>query len=207
MISAILSSLASLIISIISSAGYFGVAALSALESACIPIPSEVIVTFSGYLASIGRFSVWTVVLWATIGNLAGSLAAYAVGYWGGRPFIRRYGKYVFLREEELEHADVWFKRYGSPAIFFSRMLPIVRTFISLPAGIGRMNLKKFIAYTFLGALPWNLGLTYLGVALGENWKSLEVYFRKFDYIILVILIIGIGWWVKRHLLKKNNID
>ncbi len=203
MISDILSWLASLIINIISTSGYFGIVVLSALESACVPIPSEVIVPFSGYLAGIGKFSFLAVVLWATFGNLFGSLIAYAVGYFGGRPFIRRWGKYVFLREEELERADVWFKKYGSPAIFFSRMLPIVRTFISLPAGIGRMNLTKFVAYTFLGALPWNFALVYLGLKFGENWKDLEVYFRKFDYVILVVLLLGIGWWVRRHLLKK----
>jgi len=205
MISDILSWLASLIINIISSTGYFGIAVLSALESACVPIPSEVIVPFSGYLAGIGRFSFLAVALSATLGNLVGSLGAYAIGFYGGRPFIRRWGKYVFLREEELGRADAWFKKYGSPAIFFSRMLPIVRTFISLPAGIGKMNLPKFVAYTFLGALPWNFGLAYLGLKLGENWKSLEQYFRRFDYLILVVILLGIGWWVKRHLLKTQK--
>jgi len=204
MVSDILSWIGSLIINIISTSGYAGIAVLSALESACVPIPSEVIVPFSGYLAGIGQFSFWPVIFWATLGNLAGSLAAYAAGYYGGRPFIAKFGKYVFLREGDLEHADVWFKKYGSPAIFFSRMLPIVRTFISLPAGIGRMDLKKFIAYTFLGALPWNFGLAYLGLKLGENWNSLEIYFRKFDYLILVVILLGIGWWIRSHLLKQG---
>jgi len=203
MVSNILGWLASLIISIISASGYFGVTLFMALESACIPIPSEVVMPFAGYLISAGRFSLLGVTLAGTLGNLIGSLVAYTVGHWGGRPFIRKFGKYVFLRPEELDHADVWFLKYGSPAIFFSRLLPIVRTFISLPAGIGRMKLPKFLAYTFLGSLPWNFGLAYLGLKLGENWKNLEQYFRKFDYVILVILIIGIIWWVRRHLLKK----
>lgn len=204
MISSILSWLASLIINFISSTGYLGVAVLSALESACIPVPSEVIVPFSGYLVSAGRFSFLAVALWATLGNLVGSLAAYFVGYWGGRPFIRQWGKYIFLRQEEIDNADKWFLRYGSIAVFFSRLLPIVRTFISLPAGIGRMRLSKFITFTFLGSLPWNFGLAYIGLKLGENWKSLEQYFRKFDYALLIILMIGVAWWAKNHLLKNK---
>jgi len=205
MITAILAWFASLIISVISSSGYLGVAAFMTLESACIPIPSEIIMPFSGFLASSGRFSLWLIVMAGTLGNVFGSLIAYFVGFYGGRAFIMEYGKYVFLKEEELEHADTWFKKYGSPAIFFSRLMPIVRTFISLPAGIGRMDLKKFTAYTFFGSLPWNFGLAYLGLKLGESWKNLEQYFRRFDYVILAIIAIGIAWWVKNHLLKKED--
>lgn len=206
MISDILSWLASFIINIISATGYLGVTFFMTLESACIPIPSEIVMPFSGFLASFGQFSLWAVAFLGTIGNLIGSLAAYAIGFYGGRPFIRRWGKYIFLREEELGHADVWFKKYGSPAVFFSRLLPIVRTFISLPAGIGRMKLPKFIAFTFLGSLPWNFGLAYIGFKLGQNWKNLEIYFRKFDYVILIVLIIGIAWWAKSHFLRKENL-
>lgn len=205
MISSILSWFASLIISVISGSGYLGVTLFMTLESACIPIPSEIVMPFSGYLVSTGQFTLIGVALVATLGNLAGSLIAYFVGYYGGRPFIRRWGRYVFLRQEELEHADGWFKKYGSPAIFFSRLLPIVRTFISLPAGIGRMKLPKFVGYTFLGSLPWNFGLAYLGVVLGENWNSLGIYFRKFDYVILAAIIIGIFWWIWRHFIKKKK--
>jgi len=203
----ILSWLVSLIISVISSAGYLGVTIFMTLESACIPIPSEIVMPFSGYLVAGGRFGLWTVTLFATLGNLAGSLIAYFVGFYGGRAFIKKYGRYVFLREEELNHADNWFKKYGSPAIFFSRLLPIVRTFISLPAGIGRMNLPKFITYTFLGSLPWNFCLVYIGLKLGQNWEHLGIYFRRFDYVILAALVIGIAWWVKDHLLKNKNIS
>jgi len=204
MISDILSLLASLIISIISGTGYPGIVLLMALESACVPIPSEVVMPFSGYLVSAGSFSYLAVAFCATLGNLIGSLAAYAIGFYGGRPFIRRWGKYILLCEEELNYADQWFLKYGSAAVFFSRLLPIVRTFISLPAGIGKMNLKKFVAYTFLGSLPWNLGLTYIGVVLGQNWKNLETYFRKFDYVILIVIIFGVAWWVRSHILKSK---
>lgn len=203
MISSIFSWLASFIISIISGSGYLGVTLMMTIESVCIPIPSEIVMPFSGYLVSLGQFYFWPIVLLATLGNLIGSLVAYFVGYYGGRSFIRRWGKYVLLREEELEHADYWFKKYGSPAIFFSRMLPIVRTFISLPAGIGRMRLPKFISYTFFGSLPWNFALAYIGWKLGQNWKSLEQYFKKFDYVILVLIFIGIAWWIWRHFFKK----
>lgn len=175
-----------------------------ALESACIPIPSEIVMPFSGFLVSMGQFSLIWVAIVATLGNLAGSILAYAVGYWGGRPLVVRYGKYLLIHEEEVDKADKWFARYGSSTVFFSRLLPIVRTFISLPAGISRMNFSKFLAYTFFGSLPWNFGLAYVGVVLGQNWKGLETYFRKFDYLILVLIIAAIVWWIWRHLIKKQ---
>lgn len=204
MISDILGWLASLIISIISNTGYLGVTFLMALESAGILIPSEVIMPFSGYLAGIGRFSLWLVIFWATVGNIFGSLALYVVGYYGGRPFALRYGRYFFFTAEELEKSDKWFKKYGSLAVFFGRMLPVVRTYISLPAGVVKMNLPKFLGYTFVGSVPWNFALAYIGLVLGENWKGIEIYFRKFDYVILILIVIGIVWWARRHLIKSK---
>jgi membrane protein DedA with SNARE-associated domain len=207
MITAILSWLASLIISVISASGYLGIAFLMTLESGCILIPSEVIMPFSGYLVSTGRFTLWIVILAGTVGNLAGSVLAYAIGYWGGRPLVIKYGKYILLREEEIDKADKWFARSGPSTVFLSRMLPVVRTFISLPAGIAKMNFPKFLAYTFFGSLPWNFGLAYLGLILGENWKSLETYFRKFDYLILGLLILAVIWWIWKHFNNKNKIS
>ena len=204
MITAILSWLASLIISVISNTGYLGVTFLMALESAGILIPSEVIMPFSGYLAGTGSFSLWLVIFWATVGNVFGSLALYVVGYYGGRPFALRYGRYFFFTPEELEKSDKWFKKYGLPAVFFGRMLPVVRTYISLPAGIVKMDLKKFLAYTFFGSVPWNFALAYIGFLLGENWKNMEVYFRKFDYIILIFLAAGLAWFLWSHFLNKK---
>jgi membrane protein DedA with SNARE-associated domain len=206
MITTILSWLASLIINIISGSGYLGVTILMTLESACVLIPSEVIMPFSGYLVSVGRFSLFYVVLLATLGNLAGSVLAYAVGYWGGRPLVIKYGRYILLHEEEIDKADKWFVRRGPSTVFFSRLLPVIRTFISLPAGISRMNFPRFLAYTFFGSLPWNFGLAYLGVSLGENWKNLEAYFRKFDYLILILIIVAAAWWIRKHLIKKQHI-
>jgi membrane protein DedA with SNARE-associated domain len=205
MITVILSWLASLIISVISASGYLGIAFLMALESACILIPSEVVMPFSGYLVSLGQFSLWLVVLFATLGNLAGSILAYAVGYWGGRPLVLKYGRYVLIHEEEINKADRWFARQGPSTVFFGRLLPVVRTFISLPAGITRMKFPKFLAYTFFGSLPWNFALAYVGVVLGENWKNLESYFRQFDYLILFLIIAVVAWWISRHLIKKHG--
>lgn len=170
-----------------------------ALESAGVPVPSEVIMPFSGFLVTTGRFSLWLVILWATVGNLLGSLVLYIIGCYGGRRFILKYGRYFFFSEQELNKSDEWFKKYGSPAIFFGRMLPIVRTYISLPAGVTKISLPKFLIYTFIGSLPWNFALAYIGVALGQNWKEIEVYFRKFDFIILIMILAAIGWWLWRH--------
>jgi len=199
MISAIITWLSSLVISIISTTGYFGVFILMALESACIPIPSEVILPFSGFLVWEGRFVLWQVVLWGALGNLFGSIIAYAVGYFGGRRAIEKYGKYILISCHDLDLADNWFKKYGQATVFFSRLLPIVRTFISLPAGIARMDFKKFCFYTFIGCLPWSWLLACFGVVMGENWEELKVYFHKFDLVIGVIIIVGIIWWVRRH--------
>ncbi|MDD5589820.1 MAG: DedA family protein [Candidatus Portnoybacteria bacterium] len=205
MVADILSWTGSLIINFISNLGYPGIFILSAIESACIPVPSEVVLPFSGFLASTGRFSLWMIVLVGTAANLAGSLAAYAVGYFGGRKFIKRWGKYILLKNSDLELADSWFLKYGSAAVFFSRILPVVRTFISLPAGICRMKLPGFMIFTVLGALPWNAGLAYIGFKLGQNWPKIEHYFRRFDYLILGLVLIGAFWWIWRHF-KKNNI-
>ncbi len=205
MISAFLGAVSILILSAIENTGYLGVFSLMALESAGIPVPSEIIMPFSGFLVTTGRFSLWLVILWATVGNLLGSLVLYIIGCYGGRRFILKYGRYFFFSEQELNKSDEWFKKYGSPAIFFGRMLPIVRTYISLPAGVTKISLPKFVIYTFIGSLPWNFALAYIGVALGQNWKEIEVYFQRFDYLILILILLGIGWWLWRHFKNRNN--
>ena len=199
MVSAILSWLSSVIIEVISTTGYAGVFFLMLLESACIPVPSEVIMPFSGFLVWEGRFALWPVVLWGALGNLAGSILAYGVGLWGGRRLIEKYGKYVLISSHDLDLADNWFAKYGQAAVLVSRVLPVVRTFISLPAGIARMPFKKFCVYTFLGALPWSFALAYAGLIAGENWDFLKTYFHKFDLIIGAVIIIFIVWWAWRH--------
>lgn len=204
MVSIILAWLSSMIISVISSAGYGGVFFLMALESACVPIPSEVIMPFAGFLVWEGRFDLWPVVIWGTLGNLAGSILAYGAGLWGGRRLVEKYGKYVLISRHDLDLADSWFARYGQIVILASRMLPVVRTFISLPAGITRMPFKKFCVYTLLGCLPWSFALAYAGLVAGANWDFLKVYFHKFDLLIGALIILGAIWWVRRHVLSTE---
>lgn len=176
---------------------------LSMLESAAIPIPSEIVVPFSGFLASSGRFVLLAVVLVATVANLAGSIILFFIGRSGGRWILERYGKYVFIHQKDLDIGDRWFLKYGARAVFFSRMLPVVRTFISLPAGVANMNFKKFTALTFFGALPWNFALAYIGFKMGENWDALHIYFQKANFIIAGLILIGVLWYVFKH--KKHR--
>ncbi len=199
----IISFITSFIINTISSLGYFGVGLMMAIESACVPLPSEIIMPFAGFLAAQGEFSLFGAALAGAVGCVIGSAAAYAAGVWGGRAFIEKYGKYILISHHDLDVADKFFNKYGSSAIFFSRLLPVVRTFISLPAGIAKMNFSKFIIYSFSGSLPWCYGLAYLGKILGDNWKTLGAYFHKFDAVIVVVIIAGAVWYIRRHL--KNN--
>lgn len=200
----------SFVINAISDWGYFGITVLMALESACIPIPSEIIMPFSGFLVFDGKFSLIPVILWGTLGNLLGSIAAYFAGFYGGRPFIEKYGKYLLISNRDLDLADRWFAKYGNVSILFSRMLPVVRTFISFPAGICKMPFWKFSLYTFLGSLPWAFVLTYAGIILGENWKNLEVYFKKFDWLILILGIFAVSLFIIKKVrtpLRENLVS
>lgn len=206
MIEKIISVLAGFIIWGISLLGYSGVALMMAIESACIPLPSEIIMPFSGYLVSQGQFSLWGVSLAGAIGCVLGSILAYWVGYYGGRPAAEKYGKYILITAHDLDIADKFFQKYGNAAVFFSRLLPVVRTFISLPAGISRMNFPKFIVYTFLGSLPFCYFLAYIGKKMGDNWNTLGVYFHKFDAVIGIIILVGIIWFIRRHLNIKKKV-
>ncbi|MFY9458052.1 MAG: DedA family protein [Candidatus Spechtbacterales bacterium] len=201
----ILEWLSSFIISAIENTGYAGIAFLMALESANIPVPSEIIMPFSGYLVFQGKLNLLQVVFWGALGNLAGSILSYYLGYFGGRRVLEKYGKFLFISGSDIDLADRWFQKYGTIIVFASRMLPIARTFISFPAGIARMNVFKFSAYTFTGSLIWSYFLTYAGVIMGENWTRLEVYFRKFDWAIAALIVMGAGWWVWRHIKIHNS--
>jgi membrane protein DedA with SNARE-associated domain len=172
----------------ISALGYGGVVGLMAIESACIPLPSEVIMPFSGYLVYVGRFNLHAASLAGALGCAIGSTVAYAVGYWGGRPAVEKYGRYVLLRRAEFEKADRWFNNNGEWVVFVSRLLPVIRTFISLPAGIVRMNFPRFLAYSFFGSVPWCYFLTYVGLLLGRNWPIIGRYFHRADVLILAAL-------------------
>lgn len=205
MIGKIISVLATFIIASISALGYAGIAAMMAIESACIPLPSEIIMPFSGYLVSQGRFTIFGTALAGAIGCVIGSIVAYVVGRYGGRAFIWKYGKYVLISHHDIELADRWFNKYGQWAIFFSRLLPVIRTFISLPAGIAKMRFVPFVIYTFLGSLPWCYALSYVGFRLGAHWETLGGYFHKFDAAIGIIILSGAVWWVWRHIKHVKN--
>lgn len=200
MFEAIIEPVGKWIIEVISEIGYLGIVLTMGIESACIPLPSEIIMPFSGYLASIGRFNLYLVSVAGAFGCLVGSILAYFVGIWGGRAFILKYGKYFLVSHKDLETAERWFGRYGDLTIFFSRLMPVIRTFISLPAGIAKMNFSKFAIYTFLGSLPWCFALAYVGKILGENWQSIRVYFHNADILIIVLIVLGIGFFIYRHL-------
>ncbi len=190
------------IINLISSLGYFGIFIAMTIESALIPLPSEIIMPFSGYLVSQGKFNIWLVTLMGALGNVLGSWIAYFIGIKGGRPLVLKYGKYVLIHKHEIEKADKWFKKYGSKAIFFSRLLPAIRTFISLPAGIAKMNFKKFTLYTFIGSIPWCFALTFIGYKIGQNWNEISPIFHRIDIIILIFIIVAAFILYKRY--KKN---
>jgi len=199
MISRILSLLSAFVIYVISTGGYAGIVLLMAIESACIPLPSEVIMPFSGYLVFTGRFNLLWVATAGAIGCNVGSVAAYEVGAYGGRRLVEKYGAWIWMSERELAWADRFFARYGNAAVFLGRLLPVVRTFIALPAGIAHMPRVRFHLYTFLGSWPWCYGLAYLGMKAGENWHYLGKYFHRFDAVIGAVIAAGVIWFVWTH--------
>jgi membrane protein DedA with SNARE-associated domain len=202
MIAKIITVLSGFIVATISAMGYSGIVLLMAIESACIPLPSEIIMPFSGYLVSTGEMTLWGVAIAGAVGCVLGSLIAYWVGMYGGRPFIEKYGKYILLSRHDLDIADRWFAKYGEIIVFVSRLLPAIRTFIAFPAGVARMNLPRFVIYTFAGSLPWCLALAYVGQKLGEQWDkddTLKTWFHRFDFLIGIAGVLFVTWWVWRH--------
>lgn len=190
--------------------GYAGVVIAMAIESAAIPLPSELILPFAGWVVSRGLvepltgapWSYWGAVAAGVVGNTAGSLVAYYVGLYGGRPFLERWGRYVLISAGDLDLADRWFARWGDATVFFSRMLPIVRTFISVPAGIARMPLWRFLAFSILGAVPWVMLLVWGGMVLGDNWLELKRRLAGLDYLVAAALLLLVGVFVWRHVRK-----
>lgn len=185
--------------SVIGVTGYAGISLLMGIESACIPLPSELIMPFAGYLVYEGSMNLFWAATAGAIGCNLGSLVAYEIGRYGGRPLVERYGRWILMGKRELQWADRFFSRWGEAAVFVGRLLPVIRTFIALPAGVARMPRGKFHAYTFLGSWPWCFGLAYLGMKLGENWRSLGQYFHQFDAVIGTLLVAGIVWFIWSH--------
>jgi membrane protein DedA with SNARE-associated domain len=188
----------------ISAVGYAGVFVLMVLESACIPIPSEIIMPFSGFLVSAGKLSLFWVTFAGAFGNLVGAVITYAIGYWGGRPFIAKYGKFFFVREKELHHAEKFFNKWGDFAVFLGRNLPVIRTFISLPAGVAEMNFTKFAVYSFIGSIPWCFALAYLGQLLGANWMVIRKYGDVLDVVVGAVVVFFAARFVLDHLRKRK---
>ena len=189
--------------SVVVSGGYLGIVLLSLADSAAIPIPSEIVMPFAGFLAAQGHFNLFLVALAGTVGATLGALLLYAVGRIGGRPFIDRYGRYFFISHHDVTVAENFFERYGSAANFIGRFLPVIRTYISLPAGIARNNVAKFTLYVFLGSLAWSLGLAYVGYRFGQSWTTVSAYLSKFSDVVWVVVAVAVVWYVYRHI--KNR--
>jgi membrane protein DedA with SNARE-associated domain len=200
----IIESVVQIILDLIGALGLPGVFGLMTLESMCLPIPSEIVMTFAGALVFQGESTMldgsWlgliAVTMAGTLGCAVGSIIAYYIGERGGRPFVLRYGKYVLLNEKHLDSAERWFIKYGDMAVFVSRLLPVVRTFISLPAGMAKMNFTRFVVLSFIGSLPWCFALTYLGYILGANWQAVEGVFRQLDILIVVAGVAVVIWYI-----------
>ncbi|MFZ5826996.1 MAG: DedA family protein [Bacillota bacterium] len=172
--------------------GYWGIALGMALESACIPLPSEIVLPFGGFLAAVGRISFTQAFMAGQLGGLAGSVVAYGLGRYGGRALLERYGRYLLISEREIAVADRWFQKRGELTVFLARLLPGVRTFISLPAGVAGMGFGRFLFYSFMGMLPWTLLFTWAGYRLGQNWLQVRAMLHRFDLVIIGLLLIAV---------------
>lgn len=179
--------------------GYWGIGLGMAIESANIPLPSEVILPYGGFLVSKGKLDFFWTVMAGTIGGTLGSIASYLLGLWGGRPLLLRYGRYIGFSYHHLETAERWFTRYGEVTVFLTRLMPVIRTFISLPAGVAGMSFARFVIYTFLGSLPWSIVLVYAGVKLGENWEAIGPWFHRLDVVIVLTLAAALFYWWRRR--------
>jgi membrane protein DedA with SNARE-associated domain len=204
----IITILASFIIAVISAGGYFGVALLMGIESACVPLPSEIIMPFAGYLVHTGQLNLFWVATAGAIGCNLGSIPAYWLGAWGGRPAIERFGRFVLLSRHDLDRVEHFFQKFGGITVLIGRLLPVVRTFIALPAGVARMNQVRFHLYTFIGSWPWCYALAWVGMKLGDKWDTdprFKAIFHRFHLGVEIVLVAGIVWFVTTH--WKNRIQ
>ncbi len=205
MITRILEALFTWISGVISAMGYPGIALLMAIESCCVPLPSEMIMPFAGWLVATGRFTLWGIALAGAIGCVVGSIPAYYAGMYGGRALVQRYGKYFLMSTEHLDWAERFFARRGDITVLIARLLPVVRTFIAFPAGVARMPMGKFIVYTFVGSFPWCLGLGWVGMKVGENREMLTAWFHRADIVIGVLIVAGIAYFVWKQTSRRQT--
>jgi membrane protein DedA with SNARE-associated domain len=205
MITQLLESLFTWISGVISAMGYPGIALLMAIESCCIPLPSEMIMPFAGWLVATGRFSLWGIALAGAVGCVVGSIPAYYAGQYGGRALVRRYGRYVLMNAEHLDWAERFFQRRGDTTVLIARLLPVVRTFIAFPAGVARMPMGKFVVYTFVGSFPWCLGLGWVGMKVGEHRELLTPWFHRADVVIVALIVAGIAYFVWKQTMSRRQ--
>jgi len=199
------SSVAQLVTGFIDFFGYGGIAVLMMMESMIVPLPSELVMPFAGFLVAQGKMGFAMVIVASTLGSITGSLLSYWIGYYGGNPFVLKLGRYLLLDVTDLEKTEKWFHKKGDKIIFISRFIPVVRHLISVPAGIGKMDLKAFCVYTVLGAAMWNGLLTYLGYVLGKNWSAIRHYSEKLSILVAVLLVIGGVLFISRHIKNKKR--
>jgi len=207
MITNIIDFLAKTVVAVIGFVGYGGIFFLMLLESCGIPMPSEVIMPFSGFLVADGKLNFWIVVLVGTLGNLVGSWLAYWIGLRGGRLLIEKYGKCILISRHDLDLADKWFAKRGDLTVFIGRLLPVVRTYISFPAGIAKMDFKKFSFYTFLGALPWSMLFAWLGIKMGNNWELIRTKLHNFDLALGILILVLITLYIWRHIKRSKKLE
>ncbi len=195
----ILAPLSAFILATISAWGYAGIVACMAIESACIPLPSEIIMPFSGYLASTGRFTLWGVAVAGGVGNVLGSALAYWAGFRGGRPLAERLARWRIIRMSDYDQGNLWLQKHGIAVAFWSRLLPIIRTFISFPAGAARVPFWTFSLYTFIGSVLWSWALAWVGVVLGAHWHDIRTFMRGFDLVIVAGALALFVIWARHH--------
>ncbi len=200
----LIQSITAFVTDIISTGGYTGIGFLMALESSAIPIPSEIIMPFAGFLVSAGTFSLFGISFAGALGSTIGSAVLYCIGYYGGRPVVEKYGKYFLVSHKDLDTAERFFQKHGQLANLIGRVLPVVRTFISFPAGIARVRIAPFLALSFIGSFVWSLFLGYIGLKLGQNWQLIHSYFKGIDYVIVAVLLLALGYYIRRHLKSKD---
>lgn len=205
MIHLILSTLFNFATGLVSKLGYFGIFLGMLIESASIPLPSEAIMGFSGYLVYKGEFNFWLTVFFGALGNATGSTIMYLAGKYGGHPFLERYGKYLRIEHKEIHKAEKWFNKYGDITVFISQLLPVIRTFISFPAGVLEINYKKFIIYTFTGAFIWCAVLVYVGKTLGSNWERISAYLKPVQNVMIGLVILLVLYWLYKEFFAKKK--